>query len=595
MPRAPGGAHLVALLRQQAPTWVAQMPWLLTAAQRVQVHGALQGTTRERMLREGAEVLDTLTTERPLVLVLEDLHWSDAATVNLLALLARRRTPTRLLVLGTYRPGEMHGHHPVLQTVMVDLQRYGLATQLPLTELSPEAVASYLVARFPRHQFPPAFAAWLHKHTDGNLLFLVTLVQAFLTQGMLQDQAGCWTVQEDLTTLTAAMPESLRQVLDQQITRLAPACQRVVEVASVAGVAFAAPAVAVALDTAVEVVEAHCDALVTQQLLRPLGVTTWPNGTVVTRYAFRHALYQQAIYDRLGAGWRVRLHQRLGACLEAAYGARAGEVAAELAEHWVQGQDPTHAVQYLHRAAENAAQRYAYREVITLLTRALPLLSALPKTPERTQQEIDIQMTLGAAWSAEKGPAALEVDQSYARVRALCQEGNTTPQLFSALRGLVTFYNAQGALLTARALAEQLHQMAQYEAAPPFRLEAHEVLGTTLFYQGDFVAAHRHLAQGMALLDPVAQRSQVRLYGIVPGVRCLALGQYIARPLYLTLLAEAAAHTCQEEAGVPLLTEALAACEASGRGDLRAEAYRLQGAALWRRSRLDTAQATACF
>jgi predicted ATPase len=374
-----------------------------------------------------------------------------------------------------------------------------------------------------------------------------------------------------------------------------------------------------------------------------------------------------------------------------------------LAEHWVQGQDSPRAIQYLQRAVENAARRYAYREVIALLTRALPLLHALPKTPERTQQEIDIQMTLGAAWSADKGPAALEAEQTYARVRALCQEGSATPQIFPALRGLITFYNAQGALLTARTLAEQLYQLAQHEAAPPFRLEAHEVLGATLFYQGDFATAHQHLEQGMALIDPVVQRSRGRLYGIVPGVRCLALtaqtlwylgspslarqrgqealeqvqaldhphslalahfymvflqyclrdvealqrqvdalltlatahefpifrceglfwqgwilalqghgpagvaqmsqgmatsltlGQHIARPLYLMLLAEAAAHTCLEEAGVPLLAEALAACQASGRGDLHAEVYRLQGALLWRRSRLDIAQATACF
>ena len=96
--RGPGGDALVALLRQHAPTWLVQMPWVLTAAHRAQLHDELQGATRERMLREFAEVVDTLTAETPLVLVLEDLHWSDYATLDLLALLARRRTPARLLV-----------------------------------------------------------------------------------------------------------------------------------------------------------------------------------------------------------------------------------------------------------------------------------------------------------------------------------------------------------------------------------------------------------------------------------------------------------------------------------------------------------------
>ena len=90
----------MALLRQQAPTWLVQMPWLLTEADRQQWRYELQGTTRERMLREFAEVLETLTAETPLLLVLEDLHWSDYATLDLLALLARRQTPARLLMLG---------------------------------------------------------------------------------------------------------------------------------------------------------------------------------------------------------------------------------------------------------------------------------------------------------------------------------------------------------------------------------------------------------------------------------------------------------------------------------------------------------------
>jgi predicted ATPase len=94
-------------LRQQAPTWLVQMPWLLTAADREHLHQELQGMTRERMLREFAELIETLTLETPLILVLEDLHWSDHATLDLVALLARRRAPARLLLLGTYRPVEL--------------------------------------------------------------------------------------------------------------------------------------------------------------------------------------------------------------------------------------------------------------------------------------------------------------------------------------------------------------------------------------------------------------------------------------------------------------------------------------------------------
>ena len=157
--RGAGGERLVTLLRQHAPTWLVQMPWLLTPAHREQLRDELQGATRERMLREFAEVVDTLTAETPLVLLFEDLHWSDYATLDLLALLARRRTPAHLLVIGTYRPVEAIVHHHPLRTVVQDLQRHGHATELPLALLNAAAVAAYLAARFPQQQFPVSAGA----------------------------------------------------------------------------------------------------------------------------------------------------------------------------------------------------------------------------------------------------------------------------------------------------------------------------------------------------------------------------------------------------------------------------------------------------
>jgi DNA-binding winged helix-turn-helix (wHTH) protein len=153
------GQHLIALLRQQAPTWLVQMPWLLTAADRERLQQELLGATRERMLRELAEALDALTAERFLVLVLEDLHWSDYATLDLLALLARRRMPARLLVVGSYRPVEVIVHAHPLHAVKQDLQLHGHCTELALAPLSQAAVAASFVERFPGHRFPAALAA----------------------------------------------------------------------------------------------------------------------------------------------------------------------------------------------------------------------------------------------------------------------------------------------------------------------------------------------------------------------------------------------------------------------------------------------------
>jgi predicted ATPase/DNA-binding winged helix-turn-helix (wHTH) protein len=525
--RGPGGEGLVTLLRQHAPTWLVQLPWLLTAADREQLRYELQGATRERMLREFAEAVDTLTAETPLLLLLEDLHWSDSATLDLLALLVRRRTPARLLVVGTYRPvAALVPPHP-LRTVVQDMQRYGAATELPLAGLSAEAVAAYLVARFPRQQFPVALALWLHQRTDGQPLFLVTLVQALMERGVLHVHDGRWTVQEELAALALVVPESLRQVLEQQITRLLPEAQRVLEVASVAGGEFVAAVVAAGLAADADAVEEHCEALVGQQLLRRLGVTTWPNGTVTTRYAFVHALYQQVVYERLREGRRMRLHQRLGEVLEAAYGTQAGEIAAELAEHYVRGQDTRRAVRYLYQAAENAAQRYAPREVIDLLTRALALLRQLPEAPERLHQELDIQMALGPAWMAIKGFVAPEVEHAYTRARELCQQMGDTPQLFPALYGVWSFARVAGALQTAQELAEQLLRLAQSPPDSTRLFVAHHALASTYFYRGELASAHTHAQQGNALYNPEQHRALALLHGFDPEVICLSHGAVV--------------------------------------------------------------------
>ena len=138
------------------------------------------------------------------------------------------------------------------------------------------------------------------------------------------------------------------------MTRLPEKAQRVIEVASVAGVDFAAALVATGLDARMDDVEAQCEELARQQWLRPTGVMTWPDGTATTRYSFTHTLYQQAAYKRVGEGRRLRLHQCLGKRLEAAYGLQAPDIAAELAVHFERGQDVLHAIQYWQQAAATA-------------------------------------------------------------------------------------------------------------------------------------------------------------------------------------------------------------------------------------------------
>jgi predicted ATPase len=145
--RQPGGERLAAILNEYAPTWLAQLPTLLSPRELEAVQRRGQGATRERMLRELTEALDVMTAEHPLVLVLEDLHWGDPSTVELLAALARRREAARLLVLGTYRPVELVVTNHPLKAVKHELVARGQGTEILLGNLSREAVRTYVARR----------------------------------------------------------------------------------------------------------------------------------------------------------------------------------------------------------------------------------------------------------------------------------------------------------------------------------------------------------------------------------------------------------------------------------------------------------------
>ena len=433
--RAPGGAACLAVLEQHAPLWLAQLPALLSPAALEGVQRRVLGATPARMLREMADTLATLTQAHPLVLVLEDVHWSDAATLDLLAALAQRPEPARLLVLCTYRPVEVIVHQHPLKALKQALEMHRQCTELPLELLSAAEVAQYLAARVAvAAPLPAPFAALartLHQRTDGHPLFLVTMVDDLVRQGAVQGEAGS-------AAALQGMPASLRRMITQWYDDLPAQDQQVLDAASVAGLTWSAAAVAAGLAVAVEGVEARCAALARRgQWLAAQGLETWPDGTVAERYRWQHTLYQEVVYARIPAGQRFRLHRRLGARLAAGYGAQVGAHAPVVADHFVRGQDAAQAVPYLQLAAQLAAQRYAYAEAVGHLQQGLALLETLPATPEHVQHELTMQAALGVALMPLQGYSAPEVARAYTRARTLAQQVGDAPQLFPRAVGPV--------------------------------------------------------------------------------------------------------------------------------------------------------------
>ena len=361
-----------------------------------------------------------LTADRVLVLVLEDLQWSDPSTVEALAYLAQRREPARLLVLGTYRPVEvlLRGHP--LRGMVQELCGRGQGRERRLEFLSAAEVAAYVAGRLGGPVADP-LTAYIYARTDGNALFMVNIVEHLVQQGGVVRQAGQWTLQEGTEAQVEGVPEGLRELLLRRIEALAPEARRVLEAASVVGEAFAVAAVAAGVQGAIEDVEAVCDGLATQRhFLDDTGWTVWPDGTRGGCYRFQHALYRQVLYERLGTMRCVQLHGRIGARLEGGYGAQAGEIAPQLAVHFERAGAVQRAVHYWQQTGEMARWRHAYPEALTALRKGLTLLATLPESPTRMQDELTLLLSLGELLIAAKGLAAPEVGDVYGQAQRLC-------------------------------------------------------------------------------------------------------------------------------------------------------------------------------
>lgn len=498
--RGPGGGRLGAILHAQAPSWLVHLPALIPTSEVESLHRRSGGATRERMLRELADAVEALTDDAPAILILEDLHWSDSATIEWLAYIARRRGSARLMVLGTYRPIEAMVHtHPV-RTVVQELQVHGQAHVIVLTALAVSAVQAYLTQRVGGADVPEGLADVLYRRTTGHPLFLVTLVEALLRQGGLRTSPTGWEMCSSLEAIAAEVPASIRKLIEQQCVQLTPKEQTLLEVAAVAGQEFAAAAVAAGLAGNPEEVETQCAVLASRkQFLRECGVDEWPDGTVATRYGFLHALYQEIVYDRVPTGQRAQWHRQIGLRLEVGYGTRARDIAAELAVHFVQGRDLQRAVYYLAQAGENARQRSALHEAAAHLRRGLDLLTALPESSTRTEHEMTLLLSLGLTLSMMQGQATPEVGQLYDRARLLCEQLDDIPRLFLILMGLRRFYSGRGTLHTALAVAEQLDKLAQRSRDPEHHMEARFALGLVHFCLGNLTLCRRHMGRGLAL------------------------------------------------------------------------------------------------
>lgn len=503
---APDGAAIKAALGTHAPSWLTQMPSLWTQAERSAME-ARGRATRERMLRELTQAVEAMAGDAPLLLKLEDIHWSDASTLDWLVHVARRPEPARLMVLATFRPADVAATAAGLGGITSELALHGHCHEIALKPLTLEAIESYLSNRLGGGDHmaqPREIARVLHDRTGGNPLFMVSIVNQ-LAQG-------------DAKVATpgaiGAIPHDVRRFIERQIDELDVADRSLLTAASVIRREFATAAVAAVLGADVGQVEASCAMLARQgAFIVRSGSGAWPDGTPTEFYTFRHDLYRELLYERLSATRRAQSHADIGARLEAAWITRPDAIAAEIAEHFERGGAAARAIPHHQRAAAKALRRSANQEAISHLQRALAAIGHIADETERTKTEVELQVAIGAAYMAIRGFGAPEVQEAYARAEALCDRLGERADLFPAIWGQWMFRTGRSEMSHSRKLGARLIGLGEKFGQPGRKLQAHHAMWSTSFACGELAEACRHADAGLALYDPTRDQAMASSYG----------------------------------------------------------------------------------
>ncbi|MBE9508568.1 MAG: tetratricopeptide repeat protein, partial [Chloroflexi bacterium] len=483
------------------------------------------GPQQSDLFEQYTRVLQALARQAPLVLVLDDLQWADGGSIGLLFHLGRQLAGSRILIVGAYRSEEVAlgrgGERHPLEPVVNEFQRdFGdIAVDVDQAE-NRDFVEAFLDSEPNRLGLP--FREMLCRQTRGHPLFTVELLRGMQERGdLVQDQEGRWVEGPALDWET--LPARVEAVIAERIGRLAQPLRGVLRAASVEGETFTAEVVAQvrAADEREMVARLSGELDRRHRLVRAQGVLRI-DSQHLSRYRFRHILFQKYLYSSLDDVERVHLHEDVGNVLEALYGEQAGEIAVQLAHHFQEAGITQKAVDYLHQAGNRAVRLSANEEAISHLTKGLELLKTLPDTPERAQQELALQLALVAPLQAARGYAAPETGHAYARAYELCQQIEETPQLLPALWSLGSFYLARAEHQKSLRLGGQILSLAQRTEDSLQVAMARWGLGVILLHRGELAPARVQLEQVIAFYDPQQHRSLAFLYGQDPGVSALA-------------------------------------------------------------------------
>jgi len=507
----------VPMLRKVAPTWLAQMPWLVPEHDRAALQIELAGAGQERMVRELIELGDVYSQRSPLLLITEDLHWADDATLRLMDHFARRRPPIRVMWVGTFRLTQVIAEEHPLKALRQELQLHRLSDEILLDPFSEKEVEEYVSARVPGAAVPEEAVRRLHEHTDGLPLFVANVLDGLIVQGTDgKARNGGWL---ETGEGTLPVPDNLVGAIEKQLTKLPSEVRGMLEAASVCGMEFGATLVAGLLEHDPAEIAELCDELVRRKYwLADAGLVDLPDGSVDARYTFRHSLYKHVFHERMPAVRRVGYHRfvaRAGARKEKGTGAA---TAAEVASHFELGHEYMPAVAQYVEATKNALNSFAARDAIDLTTHALELLPRCPEGPDRVELELALLAHSGLASAQLLGVSSPESVAAFNRVREICETLPQTPERALLLNGLGWGFYTRGEYADAIKMSERVHALAEETGVPTLMAYACSLLGITFCTQGRRRVGREWFEKGIAVCERFGAELERPLFLLDPEV-----------------------------------------------------------------------------
>lgn len=450
--------------------------------------------TLEMLVRQLQGVADRC----PTLFIVEDAHWIDPTTLDLLTRIIDRIQRMRVLLLITFRPD-----------FKPEWAQYGHVTFLTLNRLPRRQSAELLASMTGGRPLPPEVQQAILAKTDGVPLYIEALTENLLEAGWLVERAASFTLGAPLKELN--IPDSLQALLMERIDRLGPV-KEIVQIGSAIGREFSYELLQEIVDMTESELKNALHLLNTSDLIFHEGEIP------EARFIFKHALIQDAAYRTLPKKTRRTLHTRIAKTLEAKFAERVNTEPELLAYHYEQAGLAGSAADYWRLAAQRDVARSANIEAISHFNRAIHVLKDLPEGSERDQQELTLLIARGAPLLLVKGYASDDIEHNYRRARSLAQTNPGSEEYFLSLWGLWVFHLVRGPLPQARELAEDLLSWATQRQNPELLIRAHESVGSTYSFLGRFDEAKAHLQAAKSLYDPERNASQLLPYTQDPGI-----------------------------------------------------------------------------